>query len=910
VIFGRESGGNVLREGRLLASFWKVTPRAIAAMLLAALAGAAAGQDSPADAATPSTAECPSAPGEARPWANKSYTPECRARLALAEFKTLDEKLRFLSPPPPNAKSTVRDVAKVLGLPKIAGSDGPAGLVRGAAATALPSPLAVAASFDPAMATKYGTVLGEEFRAAGLGTILGPAFDTARTWRFGRLRESMGEDQFLAGSMVGQVVRAISDHGVVATMKHYAAYNQEAGRVGDQPSGSAPTVDNIVSEKALREIYLPPFEAAVKHGGAGAAMCSFPRINGTYACESAHLLGILKQEWGFDGSVGPDFPSAQRSIAKAVNAGLDSGSFGPSPFNAALKDEKPLAQAVRDGEVPESRIDDMILRRLTPMFRLGQYDDPPGKGLADVSTPEHRTVAVEILAAGTVLLKNDAGVLPLGKLVRSVALIGPQATERATVVEQGSPYVKPVHLSPVLAAMQARAGERIAVTQADGTLGLGPLPPFDPAQVAAPGGEAGFRAEYFANPNLDFSATPLPTYTGAPPALHTAPAIDGLPANNQWSVRYTGMFRPAETGVHRFTLHGSGSARLLLDGKPQAGFELADFGNAAYANLELEAGKPLALEIDYTPRSALRDRRMEMFGMEMGLTLRIGHAPPDDLVARAVEVAKQADVAIVFAGERVGEGMDRPSLSLQADQDRLIEAVAAANPNTVVVLSTGGPVAMPWLDKVAAVLETWQPGDAFGPAMAAMLFGDAEPGGRLPVTFPADETQGPGTRRAEFPGETDPATGRLDKVHFDEGVEVGYRFWDAHEQQPLFPFGFGLGYGEIAMDGLGVADGPEGGTVVRVHVRNDGSRAASAVPEVYLGFPQASGDPPRQLKGFAKVVLQPGEERDIEIPLARDAFRYWDEGKAAWAVGGSYEVMLGRSSRDIVWHDSVEVPAS
>jgi beta-glucosidase len=635
-------------------------------------------------------------------------------------------------------------------------------------------------------------------------------------------------------------------------------------------------------------------------------MCSFPRVNGTYACENAHLFDILKREWGFDGSVGPDFPSAQRSITRAVIAGLDSGSFGPSPVNAALAEEKPLAQAVRDGDVPEARIDDMILRRLIPLFRLGQYDDPPRKGVADVSTPEHRAIAAEILENGTVLLKNDGGILPLGKLVRSIALIGPQATAAATVVEQGSPYVKPVHLAPVLPAVQARAGARIAVTHADGTLGLGALPPLDPAEVRAADGEPGWRAEFFANPNLD--GAPIASLTVADPSLDRAPAIDGLPEHNQWSVRYTAEFVPAESGVHRFTLHGSGSARLLVIGKPAGGLEWADFGSAAYANLPLVAGKPVALEIDYTPRSALRDRRMEMFGMEMGLTLRVGHAPPDDLIAKAVEVARQADVAVVFAGERVGEGMDRSTLSLQADQDRLIEAVAAANPNTVVVLSTGGPVAMPWLDKVAAVMETWMPGDAFGPAMAAMLFGDAEPGGRLPVTFPTDETQGPATTRDEFPGVTDPATGRLAEARYDEGVNVGYRFWDAHEQQPLFAFGHGLGYGDVALEGVEVANGADGGKVVVVRVRNRGQRAAGAVPQVYLGFPEGAREPPKQLKGFARVTLAPGEEQLVEIPLPPDSFRYWDADKNDWASGGAYQVMLGASSRDIVWHEAVDVP--
>jgi beta-glucosidase len=884
--------------------------RAIAALLLAGTMATSAAAQSSASAELWATqgANCKAAPDEAQPWTNKSYAPECRARFALGEFKTLDEKLRFLSPPPPNQGSAVRDVAKWLGIPAIGGSDGPAGLVRGAA-TALPSPIAVAASFDPAMAAKYGTVLGEEFRAAGLGTILGPAFDTARSWRFGRLSESMGEDPYLAAAMAGPEVRAISDHGVNVTMKHYAAYTQEAGRVGDQPSGSAQTVDNILSEKALREIYLPPFEAAVKLGGAGGVMCSFPRVNGTYACENAHLFDILKREWGFDGSVGPDFPSAQRSITRAVIAGLDSGSFAASPFNAALANEKPLAQAVRDGEVPEARIDDMILRRLTPLFRLGQYDDPPGEGLADVSTPEHRATAAEILAAGTVLLKNEGDVLPLGNLVRSVALIGSQATDKATVVEQGSPYVKPVHLQLVLPAVAARAGERIAVTHADGTLGLGALPPFDPAQVGS-GGEPGWRAEYFANPNLDFSAAPVASAVVADPSLDKAPAIEGLPAHNQWSVRYTASFTPGESGVHRFTLHGSGSARLLLNGKAAGGFELADFGNAVYANLELRAGEPVALEIDYTPRSALRDQRMEMFGMEMGLTLRVGHAPPDDLIARAVETAKRADVAVVFAGERVGEGMDRSTLSLQADQDRLIEAVAAANPNTVVVLSTGGPVAMPWLDKVAAVMETWLPGDAFGPAVAAMLFGDAEPGGRLPVTFPADDTQGPGTQRHQFPGLTDPVTGRLAEAYYDEGVNVGYRWWGAHDQKPLFPFGWGLGYGDVTIEGLDVAYRADGGATARVRLANRGNRTGSAVPQLYLGFPDEAREPMLQLKGFAKATLAPGETRDVAIEVPPEAFRYWDEGTASWKVSsGRYLFNIGYSVNDLVYsNNTVERP--
>jgi len=483
--------------------------------------------------------------------------------------------------------------------------------------------------------------------------------------------------------------------------------------------------------------------------------------------------------------------------------------------------------------------------------------------------------------------------------VKSVAVIGLNASEAATVVEQGSPFVKPVHLAPALQAIRARAGAGVRVGYAPGTLGLGALPPIDPALVTVPDGRHGFLAEYAANPNLDF-AKPLASALVADPSLAKAPDVAGLPGANQWSVRYSGRFTPSVSGVHRFTLHGSGTARLIVDGV-ERGFELADFGNAAFVNVPLTAGKPVAIRVEYTPRSALRPERAEMFGMEMGLTLRVGYAPPDRLIADAVAAARKAQVAVVFAGERVGEGMDRQYLALQGDQDRLIEAVAAANPNTVVVLSTGGPVAMPWLGKVRGVLETWLPGDAFGPAIAGMLFGDREPGGRLPVTFPADETQGPATHRREFPGLTDPATGRLSEAYFDEGVFVGYRYYQAHDQKPLFPFGYGLGYGQVQFSDIGLS-----GTTIHVRLTNPGPRPASAVPQVYLGFPAAAREAPRQLKGFAKVTLSPGEARTVEIPLAPEAFRFWDASTDTWRTSeDAYQVMLGRSSDDIVWQGSV-----
>ncbi|MBO9669930.1 MAG: glycoside hydrolase family 3 C-terminal domain-containing protein [Sphingobium sp.] len=853
-------------------------------------------------------AHCQATTGEEKAWANKSYAAECRARFALREFRSMEEKLAYLDPQP---GGQARDVAKVLGLPVVGGSDGPAGLVReDARATALPSPIAIAATFDRAAAARYGDIIGQEWRAAGLGNILGPAFDIARSWKAGRLPESFGEDPFLTAEMAASEIPAIQANGVIVTMKHFVAYAQEAGRVGGIPSGTSLAGNNMLSEKALREIYLPGFEAAVRRGHAGGVMCAFPRINGTYACENPHLFDILKREWGFDGTVGPDFPSGQRSIARAVIAGLDTGSFRASSFNAGLAHEKPLRQAVADGDIPEARIDDLILRRLVPMFRVGLYDNPPVKGEGPASTPEHRAAAAQLLAEGTVLLRNQGRVLPFTARVRSIAVIGPQATADAVVVEQGSPYVKPAHLEPALDAIKARAGKAVRVTFAPGTRGLGPLPLPAAGLFRTPDGRPGFRADYVANTRMDFSGALLASATVAQVDLAKVPDIAGLPADNGWSVRYSARLKPAVGGVHKFSLHGSGSARLFIDGVERGSFELADFASQAFANVALTAGKPVHIRIDYSPRSALRPQRMSMFGLDMGLTLRFGYAPPDSLIADAVKAARQADVAIVFAGQREGEGMDRTSLALQNDQDALIEAVAAANPRTVVVLSTGAPVAMPWAGKVAAVLETWKPGDAFGPAVAQMLFGDREPGGRLPVTFPIDESQGPATLARQFPGTRDPQTGAIDTAYFDEGVFVGYRFYDQYDQVPLFPFGQGLGYGDISFASVAVKPTNDGGATVTVTVRleNKGTRPASEVAQLYVGFPDEADEPPRQLKGFAKAMLQPGESRELTITLPRETFRHWDELASRWRIaGGVYQLYVGRSSRDIVWQGELPV---
>lgn len=854
---------------------------------------------------------CPTPPAsEEKPWLNKQYSPECRARFVLAQLKTIDQKFAFLSAGGGGGRGRGGpNIMNDMGLRRGGASDGPAGVRAGTGVTAFPTPLSLAATFDSAMATRYGDLMGQDFFDAGLNGVTGPAMDIARTWHFGRTTESFGEDPFLAGAMSGPEIAAIQSHHVLATMKHFTAYNQEQNRTGDQPTGTKPSNNEIVSERALREIYLPAFHQAVSVGKAGGVMCSFPRINGDYSCENAFTLGILKKDWGFDGTVVPDFPDGQRTIIHAFLAGLDSGTMAPATGGrgdaGTFAGEKSLRQGVDEGLVPVSRIDDMILRRLVPAFRIGVFDNPATRKGPDISTAERRAGAAEIIEAGSVLLKNTNGVLPFGPNVKTVAIIGTQATEKAVAVEQGSAYVKPTHLFTALDGVRERAGMKVKVLSAPGTLGLGPLPVVPKTMLHTPSGEAGVQVEYFANPKRDFSGQALTTRTEDGFSLDKTPDIAGLPKNLQWSVRYTANFMPAQTGVQKFALNGSGSARLYVGDKLVAEYSRTDFSNIVFATIPMTAGHAVPIRIEFTPRTSFGAAARDQFDLKLGPYLSLGWSAPDDLIQKAAETAKQADVAVVFVGHQVGEGMDRLSLALPNDQDALVEAVAKANQRTVVVLNTGGAVTMPWLDQVAAVLEMWLPGDAYGTAAAKLLFGDADPGGRLPVTFPKDETQGPAVKASEYPG-TESEDGAAAETHFDEGIFVGYRYWDQYNQTPLFPFGYGLSYTTFTMKGAGVKADADGGATVNVQVKNTGKRAGSDVVEVYLGFPKTAGEPPRVLKGIGKVALQPGEEKTVPVKVDAAGFRYWDEGRKAWTVApGPYQVMLGRSSRDIAWTGTV-----
>jgi beta-glucosidase len=443
-------------------------------------------------------------------------------------------------------------------------------------------------------------------------------------------------------------------------------------------------------------------------------------------------------------------------------------------------------------------------------------------------------------------------------------------------------------------ALAARAGPAMKVSYHGVGVGLRALPTLEGDMLSPSSGSGhGLTATYFRSGDL--SGEPAVTRIDASVDVHGLPApqlgqatFSFGPPKLSWSARWTGTLAPPSTGEYMFSLDGAGTARLMINGKIVAQLQKVNFRSIAFGSAHLTAGTPVKLVIDHSNDYAL-----------LGSALHLGWYPPrPDELAAALQVAQAADIAVVFAGEQLGEGMDKTSLPLPGNQDALIEAVAAHNPNTVVVLNTSTPVAMPWLDKVNAVVEAWYPGQESGAGIAAVLFGDADPGGRLPMTFPASPEQGPGADGMTYPGVNG-------KAEFKEGVVVGYRWYDQHQQTPLFPFGFGLSYTTFQYSGLRVKR--IGDTVsVSVTLKNTGNRTGSDVVQVYVGEPKCAEEPPSQLKGFEKVVLESGETRTVNLQIPLDSLAGWSEKSNGWKLcKGSYAFKVGQSSRTILMSSSI-----
>ncbi|WP_328907573.1 glycoside hydrolase family 3 C-terminal domain-containing protein [Streptomyces sp. NBC_00234] len=757
-----------------------------------------------------------------------------------------------------------------LGIPAMTRVDASDGLRGDTGVTAFPAPNALAATFDAALAEKCGDAIGAEARGKGWNVLLGPTVDVDRNPRNGREAESYGEDPLVNGVIGAAVAKGFQKNDVIAQVKHFTVYHQEEGRN---------SLDVKLSERALRELYYPAFEHTIREGGALSIMTSYPRINGVFACQNEKIINDLKTDLGLtDGYVGTDYYPTGDRVA-SFRAGIDS---------AALIPDTPK-EAFTDGRIPEERTRDAARRILFALFASGAYDHPlPATPAAVVTTPAHQDLARVTGEQATVLLKNERDLLPLSART-TIAVIGPTGKDAITGVE-GSSYVDPGDYTTAADAIKAIAGSsRVLLSQ--GTLGDVALPVIPADAFTTPDGKQGLHAEFFAGEEL--SGAPLATTTTGNVDFRGGNPVGGLPA--KWSGRWTGRLTPTTTGWVRFSTLLAGAGKLVVDGVTvfdESRFLWDSFfgpqESAIGGVTRLTAGKPVDITVEFTTKD------VGFMGPSMKLCWQ-----PESLIPAAAETARKADVAVVFVNNYSGEAFDRDDLSLPGDQNQLIEAVGEANPNTVVVLNTSGPMLMPWLKQVKGVVQSWYQGAATGTAIANVLYGKAEPGGRLPVTFPADETQGPSTYDG---GKSDGAYG---SITYDEGIHVGYKWYGKHHAEPLFPFGHGLSYttfayGKLRTEDLALAREKDTAKVT-VEVRNTGRRTGSDIVQVYIGhLPTRTETPEKHLAGFARVHLRPGQRENVTVEIDRRRLSYWDESRNRWVTPtGKVRVYVGRSVADI-----------
>jgi beta-glucosidase len=804
--------------------------------------------------------------------------------LALVAALSVAEKVLLLT----GADSWRTQGAKALGLRPMTTSDGPAG-VRGvikderSPSSSLPCPSALGATWDTGLVRELATALGAEARSKGVHILLGPTINLMRTPLGGRGFECFAEDPVLTAGLAAAYVRGLQDSGVAATVKHYVGNDSETDRWN---------YDARIAEDVLRELYLIPFEACVREAGAMLVMAAYNKVNGIPMTEHVRLLkDVLKGEWGFGGVVTSDWHAARSTAATAL-ATLDLAMPGPEGPWGEL-----LAQAVTDGAVLPEVLDDKVVRLLRVARKVGALDgaadapgQPAGPELIDPGLLRRAT------AASFVLLRNEQEALPISpSAVGSVALLGPNAFQ-PTIQGGGSAGVMPVSVStPVHALREALAGHaEVAAAPGCQTWVMVPEPSAgslrDP-DTGLPGLRLEFRAADGALLSSEHrTSASLAWWDGVPP---------GVGWGESGRIVVLASFRPDVTGPHLIGAAGVGRLTLAVDGStvtdeqtriPADPVEAMTRPGEVRATVLLEAGSEAEIRLEFRPA----------VDGEGPLAVRLGitaAADEDQMLVEAVQAASEADAAIVVVGSAAmteSEGFDRSALALPGRQDELISRVAAVNSRTIVVVNAGMPVLMPWAGDVAAVLYAWLPGQAMGAALADVLLGLAEPGGRLPVTMPASEADCPVLHATPIDG----------VLSYDEGLLIGYRGYDAARIAPRFPFGHGFGYTTWAYESLRAAARavPPGADLqLAVTVRNTGTRPGREVVQAYLaGPPGEVARPLRVLAAFGIAEAGPGELVEVRLHVPARAFARWDEESGGWVWPRElFTVHVGRSSRDL-----------
>jgi beta-glucosidase len=779
-----------------------------------------------------------------------------------------------------------------LGWPRLRMADGPIGVRHGGPATAMAGGISLAASWDPALASREGVEIARDARAKGVHFMLGPAVNIYRAPMNGRNFEYMGEDPYLAGKIAVGYILGMQSQGVSATVKHFAVNNSEFDRHN---------TDAIVDERTLREIYLPAFEAAVKEGHVGAVMDSYNLINGSHASQNAHLnIDILKKEWGFTGLLMSDWTSTYDTLGVA-NGGLDM----EMPEGVYMNRET-LLPLIKSGRVTVATIDDKVRRILRTAIQLGWLD----REQLDLTIPRYNRegdqVALDAARESAVLLKNDGNLLPLKKDAGiSVLVVGPNAYP-AVPVGGGSARVMPFEAVSLIQSISDYIGTSGKVFYSPGIPTISEMAEATPFLTAAHGGNQGLTAEHFMNEDLQ----------GKPYAGRTEKRVDmGAPSKANvpalaLSSRWTGYYAPTAAGKFDLFVSSTGEDggfyRVYVDDKIILDDWTTSREMLGIATLSLDAN-PHKVVLEHHGHS-----RWLGGHLHMGITREGTY-----VLANAKALAAKANVVIVAAGfdpESESEGADR-TFRLPPGQDELIHDMVAANKNTILILNSGGNVDMnAWIDSAPALLHTWYPGQEGGKAAAEILFGDINPSGRLPATFERHWEDNPVHDNYYPPGGTT-------KVVYKEGLFVGYRGYEKNDTKPLFPFGYGLSYttfkyGNLAIKPVDSAVKSESLSSplyqVSFDVTNTGVREGADVAQVYVADPQTKvSRPAKELKGFARINLKPGETKTATVVLDGRAFAYYDVDAKQWhADPHAFQILVGRSSQDIQLQGTLTLSAA
>jgi beta-glucosidase len=779
-----------------------------------------------------------------------------------------------------------------LGLPRLRMADGPIGVRHGGPSTTMAGGISMAASWDPALASEVGTQIARDARAKGVHFMLGPAFNIYRAPMNGRNFEYLGEDPYLASQIAVGYIEGMQSQGVSATAKHFMGNNSDYDRHN---------TDSIIDERTMREIYLPAFEASVKQAHVRAVMDSYNLTNGSHMTQNAQLnIDVLKKEWGFDGILMSDWTSTYDAVG-AANGGLDL----EMPSAKFMNREK-LLPAIQQGQVSVATIDDKVRRILRVAIQFGWLDHEQTDLAISRYNREGDQVALQAAREGAVLLKNDGNVLPLKKdAVKSILVVGPDAYP-AVPVGGGSARVVPFEAVSFLQGVSDYVGNAAQVFYSPGIPTVQEMAAVKSFSTTASGGTVGFKAEHFTNPDLQ--GTPFFTRTEERVDFGPPPSKKNLPGEAM-SSRWTGYYTPTAAGKYDLFVSSTGEDggyyRVFVDDK----IVLDDWTTSK------EILGVAALSFDAAPHKVVLEHhgQSEWLGgrLQMGITREGTYVLPD-----AKKLAAKADVVVVAVGFdpiSESEGADR-TFHLPPGQDELIQEMTAANKNTIVVLTSGGGADMnAWLDRVPALLEAWYPGQEGGKAAAEILFGDVNPSGRLPATFERRWEDNP-VHDSYYPA------AESNRVVYKEGVFVGYRGYEHNGTKPLFPFGYGLSYTSFQYANLNIkpadAAAKNDGLSAPLYqisfdVTNAGAREGADVAQIYVAEEHAKVPrPAKELKGFARIDLKPGETKTVTVSLDGRAFSYYDVEAKKWrADSGEYQILVGRSSQDIALRGGLALSA-